>query len=172
MPQVIDELRRLANRYFERERPDHTLQPTALVNEVYLRLANHQVGPLADRVQFFAFAARLMRQILVDHARARRTEKRGGALAHITLDDAPFLAGQGGLDAEALLELDDALDRLGKLDPRQRSIVELRYFGGLTLAEIAQILDVSLPTIERGWRVARLFLARELGSEDESGHKT
>ncbi len=169
MPEVVDELRGLARRYFLRERSGHTLQPTALVNEVYLRLAGGQVGKLADRGQFFAFAARLMRQILVDHARGRRTSKRGGGLRKLSLDDVPFLSDRGGLDLETLLLVDNALDRLGALDPRQRSIVELRYFGGLTLPEIAEILGVSVPTIERSWRVARRWLAREIGPGAEPG---
>lgn len=162
MPEVTADLRRLAQHYFLREDPGHTLQPTALVNEVYLRLANGTVGTLQDRGQFFAFSARLMRQILVDHARARLTAKRGSNQVKVGLEEALGVPGDGRLDAETLLNLDQALDRLSRFDQRQKSIVELRYFVGLTLPEIAEILEVSLATVERGWRVARRWLAREL----------
>ncbi|MEM9598632.1 MAG: ECF-type sigma factor [Acidobacteriota bacterium] len=162
MPEVVDELRRLARGYFSRESPGHTLQPTALVNEVYLRLASGKVGELQDRGQFFAFAARLMREILVDHARARRAAKRGGGEPKAVLDSALGVPAQCGLDTDTLIGLDDALERLACLDPRQRTIVELRYFVGLTLPEIAEVLEVSLTTVERGWRVARRWLAREM----------
>lgn len=162
MPQVVDELRRLARRYLANERPGHTLQPTALVNEVYLRLVEGNGGGLDDRRQFFAFAARLMRQILVDHARTRRALKRGGGETPVDLSATPTLASPEPLDTETLLALDQALESLGRRDPRQRSIVELRNFAGLTMPEIAEVLGLSLPTVERGWAMARRWLAREM----------
>jgi len=161
-PEVVDELRRLAQGCFSREDPGHTLQPTALINEVYLRLNGSKVGELKDRGQFFAFAARLMREILVDHARARKAAKRGGGQALLELEVALEEPVAHGPSPDELLQLDRALDRLGRLDARQRSVVELRYFVGLTLEEIAEVLNVSLATIERSWRVARRWLAREL----------
>ena len=161
-PEVVDELRRLAQGCFVREDPGHTLQPTALINEVYLRLNGGKVGELKDRGQFFAFAARLMREILVDHARARKTAKRGGGQAPLGLELALEVPVAQGPSPEELLHLDHALNRLGRLDARQRSVVELRYFAGLTLEEIAQVLGISLATVEHNWRVARRWLAREL----------
>lgn len=121
------------------------------------------MGELRDRGQFFAFAARLMRQILVDHARARRAAKRGGDDAPLRLEAIEEISVQRRLDPDAMIALDQALGRLGALDPRQRAIVELRFFTGATLPEIAELLDVSLTTVERSWRVARRWLARELG---------
>ncbi len=161
-PEVVNELRRLAQGCFLREGPGHTLQPTALINEVYLRLQGGQVGELKNRGQFFAFAARLMREILVDHARARKAAKRGGGQALLELEVALGVPNAEGPSPDELLQLDRALDRLGRLDARQRSVVELRYFTGLTLEEIAQVLETSLATVERSWRVARHWLAREL----------
>ena len=162
MPIVFDELRGLARHYFEREAPERTLQPTALVNEVYLRLRQDSISKLENRSQFFACAARLMRQILIDAARARQTLKRGGQADTIVLDEAAILPRQGALDAASLLALDQALDRLDAFDPRSRQIVELRYFTGLSQREVAEVLEISLATVERGWHLARHWLAREM----------
>ncbi len=162
LPEVIEELWQLARHYFTQEAPGHVLQPTALVNEVYLRLLSNTVGKLQNRSQFFAFAARLMREILVDHARAHRTAKRGGDVAQAPLEAAYGVADQQEIDAVMLLAIHQALERLERIDPRQRQIAELRYFGGLTLQEIADVLDVSLATVERGWAAGRRWLAREI----------
>ena len=162
VPEVLDDLRHLARGYLAREDPDHTLQPTALVNEVYLRLRRGRAGRFEDRGQFFAFAARLMREILVDHARARRTAKRGGGCHRVDLEQALGVAVRSDLDPASLLTLCQHLDRLGDLDPEQQKIVEMRYFVGLTLPEIAAMLRVSLSSVERRWRVARRWLAREM----------
>lgn len=164
MPVVVDELRQLARRHLENEPSGHTLQPTALVNEVYLRLTAGRQGDLEDRTHFFAFASRLMRQILVDHARARRTAKRGGGAAKLPLDAAADVPGQQKVDLTTVLAVDAALKRLEALDPRQGRIVELRYFSGLTLAEISSALGISRATVERHWSVARRWLAREIRS--------
>ncbi len=162
MPMVFEELRRLAHHYFSNERPGHMLQPTALVNEVYLRLSRGAPEPFQNRSQFFAFAARLMRQILVDEARARLTAKRGGGAIRVGLDAAFALPIRGGLEPETLVAMDEALTRLGEIEPRQRRVVEMRYFAGLTLPESATVLGISLATAERDWRFARRWLAREI----------
>jgi RNA polymerase sigma factor (TIGR02999 family) len=163
MPLVFDELRHLARHYFSNERPDHMLQPTALVNEVYLRLSHGAPEAFRSRSQFFAFAARLMRQILVDEARARLTAKRGGGTIHVGLDAAFALpTRRGGLEPETLVAMDEALTRLGEIEARQRRVVEMRYFAGLTLPECATVLGISLATVERDWRFARRWLAREI----------
>lgn len=161
LPVVFEELRRIARRHLAGETPGHTLQPTALVNEVYLRLAGGQ-AKLQNRAHFFAFAARLMREILVDHARARKAVKRGGDAVRVDFELALGIAADEGLDLETILAIDTALERLEALDERQARIVELRYFSGLTLPEIAEVLGVSLATVERGWSVARRWLAREI----------
>jgi len=156
---VYEDLRRLAEAYFRRQDPGHTLQPTALVHEAWLRLAQ---GPaIADREHFLAVAATAMRQILVDHARRRGAAKRGGDASRITLDDAVSPAPAPALD---LLDLDAALTMLARLDPRKARVVELRFFAGLTLAEVAAVLHVSAVTIGTDWRMARAWLSRELGS--------
>ncbi len=162
MPVVVEELRRLADRYLAGESPGHTLQPTALVNEVYLRLACERVGKFENRSHFFAFAARLMREILVDHARARHTAKRGGGARRVDLAEALNLPDPRAPDRVTLIAVDDALKRLERIDPRQRLIVELRYFTGLTMKEIAAVLETSLATVERHWTVARRWLVREI----------
>jgi len=162
MPVVVEELRQLARHYLAREAPGHTLQPTALVNEVYLRLACGKVARFENRSQFFAFAARLMREILVDHARARQTAKRGGASSRVSLEEALNLPDRYAPDYVTLIAIDDALKRLERIDRRQRLIVELRYFTGLTLTEIAEVLEISLATVERRWSVARRWLVREI----------
>lgn len=167
IPLVIEELRHLAAHYLAREHGDHTLQPTALVNEVYLRLANGR-AEWENRGQFFAFAARLMREILVDHARARLAAKRGCGTAHVRLEEALHVLDREVPDLVMLIAVGEALNRLGRLDARQRQIVELRYFCGLTLKEIAVVLEVSLATVERGWSMARRWLVRELRGPDRS----
>ena len=161
-PLVFEDLRRLAHHYFRHERADHTLQPTAVVNEVYLRLVGQKIGTVTTRERFFVVAARLIRQILVDHARAHRSQKRGGGLPGMSLSAAAAAASRGR-DPARLLAVHEALDRLEQLDARQARVVALRYFAGLTLPEIATVLGVSLATVERAAAVAKRWLARELG---------
>lgn len=159
MPLVFSELHRIAEGYFRRERSSHTLQPTALVNEVYLRLIDRRRVQWHNRAHFFGFAAQLMRNILVDHARARQTAKRGGDAITVTLDEAFGPMHTPDLD---LIALDDCLNRLQGLDERQSRIVELRFFAGLTVEETAEVMDVSPTTVKREWRTAKLWLFREL----------
>jgi RNA polymerase sigma factor (TIGR02999 family) len=157
-PLVYDELHRLASRLFRGERPGHTLQPTALVNEAYARLVAVDVD-WRDRAHFYALAARMMRRLLVNHAAARETGKRGGGALRITLDESASV----GVDRDAeLLSLDRALSELGKLDPRRLEIVELHYFGGLTFAEMEQVTGLSTSTLERDLRLARAWLKDRL----------
>ena len=160
-PLVYGELRRIADRQLRGERSDHTLQPTALVNEAYVKLAGGAGMDYQDRVHFVAVAARAMRQILVDHARRRDAAKRGGGHANTTLDGKEIGFGAAGSDVE-LLALDAALDRLEKLDPRTRQVVEFRFFGGLTDGEIAEVLDVTTRTVQRDWVKGRAWLYKEL----------
>lgn len=164
MPVVYGELRRLAARHLANERTGHTLQTTALVHEAYLRLAGHPQVDWKNRAYFFGAVATVMRRILVDHARRRVRDKRGGGLAVVSLDEAPEptvpAAVGGGLDVQAL---DDALDRLAAIDARQARVVELRFFSGMTIEEIAEALDVSPGTVKRDWTVARAWLFAELG---------
>lgn len=160
MPLVFDELRQLARSYFRHEPEGHTLQPTALVNEVYMRLVEQRKVEWDNRSQFFAFAALLMRRILVDHAKARRTSKRGGDVRKLPLMDAMAI-GEEAPDLD-LLALDTALTDLAALDPRQARVVELRFFAGLTHEEIADMLAVSVTTVKRDWRVSRLWLYRRM----------
>lgn len=163
MPLVFDELRQIARSHFRRESAGHTLQPTALVNEVYLRLLGQRQVQWDNRSQFFSFAALLMRRILVDHAKGRKAAKRGGGIKNLPLEEALAVpAGKGSLDYVAL---DHALDELARYDPRQARIVELRYFVGLTQEEVAEVLDVSLTTIKRDWRMARLWLYQQMEKE-------
>lgn len=159
MPLVIDDLRRLAARCFKNEEAEHTLQPTALVNELYLRLAGYRSVSWKNRTQFFAFTAQVMRRILVDHARIRGAQKRGDGLRPIPLEKLPDIAAPLGLD---LLDLDEALTRLGALDPRAARVVELKVFVGLTTAEIAEVLEVTDRTVKRDWKAARVWLHREM----------
>ena len=159
IPLVYNHLHRLAARYMRDERHDHTLQATALVNEAYLRLVPQEGTGWQDRAHFFAVAARLMRQILVEHARARQAAKRGGAVEKLSLDEALELS---PARSRKLIELDHALESLGRLDPQQARVVELRFFGGLTVEETAEVLGISPRTVKRDWRVARLWLHREL----------
>ncbi|MCB9883665.1 MAG: sigma-70 family RNA polymerase sigma factor [Planctomycetes bacterium] len=159
-PLVYEELRHLAQRFLEGERRDHTLQPTALVHEAFLRLqqANPDASPWTSRSHFLHAAARAMRRILVDSARARRSGKRGGTQKKLSLDAVELLE-RGSID---LVVLDEALTSLQALDEQLSRIVELRFFGGLTIEETALALSVSTPTIERGWRIARLWLRRAI----------
>jgi RNA polymerase sigma-70 factor (ECF subfamily) len=158
MPLVYDELRRLAGARLRSEPTGHTLQPTALVHEAYARLVQADV-PFENRVHFFAVAARMMRRILVDHARKARSEKRGGGMAPVTLDE-QIAAADG--DQPDVLALDEALERLAALEPRKAQAVELHYFGGLTYQETASALDVSEATVDRDLRMARAWLATEM----------
>ena len=156
---VYDELRRLAHRYMSRESAGHTLQTTALVNEAYLRLADAKNMNWQDRAHFFAVSANVMRRILIDEARARRAERRGGDNLTIALDEA--LGVERGEDLD-LIALDLALDGLAKFNRRQSQVVELRYFGGLSVEETAEVLKVSADTVMRDWRFAKAWLKREL----------
>jgi RNA polymerase sigma factor (TIGR02999 family) len=171
MPLVYDELRRIAARYVSRERPGQTLQATALVNEAFVRLAAERPREFANRTHFLAIAALSMRQILVQRARARHAAKRGGAPQRVTLDDqnlADVRAGAGRPDGPAsidILALDQALSRLAVLDPEQARIIELRYFGGLTLEETAEAAGVSLATVKRQFAMARAWLKRALDAD-------
>jgi RNA polymerase sigma-70 factor (ECF subfamily) len=162
IPLIYDELRRLAARFLRREQPGQTLQPTALVHEVYLRLLQDSQLSWQNRAHFFGIAARSMRQILVERARARRTAKRGGGQIRVTLDPELMVAASEPLDLEAL---DDALTRLAVFDEDLARIVEIRFFGGLSIEEAAEALHVSPATVKRRWSLARAWLARELGSE-------
>ncbi|MEM8960757.1 MAG: sigma-70 family RNA polymerase sigma factor [Acidobacteriota bacterium] len=160
MALVFEELRTIASRSLNRESRAHTLQPTALVNEVYLKLVDRRSVDWQNRAQFFGFAAELMRRILVDHARARKTSKRGGDVRKISLDASSLdIADHRDLD---LVALDDALKALAELDERQSRVVEMRFFAGLKHEEIAQVLGVSPTTVKREWQTARLWLRRAL----------
>ena len=161
MPLVHRELRRIAQRCMAREAAGHTLQATALVNEAYLRLAAEKPREFGNRTHFLAIAALSMRQILVQRARARRAAKRGGAPDRITLNDGDFAASDRHADVD-VLALDEALTRLAALDPEQARIVELRYFGGLTVEETAAVVGVSPATVKRQWAMARAWLKRAL----------
>ena len=169
LPAVYDELRRLAQRAMRRERTGHTLQPTALVHEAYLRLVEQRRADWHNRAQFLGVAARLMRRILVDHARARHAAKRGAGATQVTLGgcDAPGVAIEES--APDVLALHEALERLAALDAAQARLVELRYFGGLTIEEAAAALGVSPATLKREWVVARAWLRRELGNPPNAG---
>jgi RNA polymerase sigma-70 factor (ECF subfamily) len=158
VPIVHAELRRLAHHYMRGERDDHTLQTTALVNEVYLRLAGIDALRGADRARFFAMAGTLMRRVLVDYARQRGREKRGGGISVTSLDE-NAIAPQPGIDVVAL---DDALERLAAVDPQQSRVVELRYFAGLSVKETAEALGISPATVKRDWATAKLWLYHEL----------
>ncbi len=166
---VYDELRRLAAAALRHERPDHTLQPTALVHEAYLRLAEEPSARWQNRGHFLAVAARAMRRILVDHARRHKAAKRGAGVIRITLDDdMERVAAALPADGVDLVALDDALSRLGGLDPRQARIVELRFFGGLSVEETASIVGASARTVKRDWQLARAWLKREMAKQSES----
>ena len=159
LPVVYEELRRVAAHYLRGERVGHTLQATALVNEAYLRLIDVQKVQWQNRAHFFAMAARLMRRILVDAARARAYQKRGGGAPIVALEEALVVSSEPGRD---LVALDEALTALAALDPRQSQVVEMRFFGGLSLDETAEALHVSRDTVKRDWKMAKLWLLREL----------
>ena len=159
IPIVYDELRRQAARYLRRERPGHTLQTTALINEAYLRLIDQRAMRWQNRAQFFGIAAQLMRRILVDHARARHRAKRGGSDIRVSLTDATSVTKEPDLD---LVELDEALNKLAEIDPQQSKIVELRFFSGLSVQETAAALNISPATVKRDWSVAKAWLHREI----------
>lgn len=161
MPLVYGELRRLASSYLRRERPDHTLQSAALVNEAYLRLVDQNQTQWQNKAHFFGIAAQMMRRILADHARGHNAVKRGAGLPTLELNDAIAQAQERKID---LLGLEEALQKLEKLDPQQGKIVELRFFGGLSIEDTANVLGVSPATVKRHWSVARAFLFRELGA--------
>jgi RNA polymerase sigma-70 factor, ECF subfamily len=159
LPLMHDELHRLAAHYMKRERIGHTLQATALVNEAYLRLIDVQKVQWQNRAHFFAMAARLMRRILVDAARSRGYQKRGGGVTMVSLEEALVVSSEPGED---LVALDDALTALAAVDPRKSQVVEMRFFGGLSLEETAEALHVSRDTVKRDWKMAKLWLLREL----------
>ncbi|MEM7582271.1 MAG: sigma-70 family RNA polymerase sigma factor [Acidobacteriota bacterium] len=164
VPLVVGDLRKMARAQLARETPGHTLQPTGLVNELYLKLIGKRSVQWQSRTQFFATMSQLMRRILVDHARRRAALKKGGDAVRVTFDRALDVPGGGPGDAGIdIVALDEALERLAEMDPRQARVVELRYFGGLTLQEAATSLDVSTMTVKREWRTARLWLLHELG---------
>ena len=159
MPLVYDELHRLAHRYMKRERPGQTLQTTALVNEAYLRLADSNEIEWQNRAHFFAIAAQIMRHLLVDRARSRRYAKRGGGAHPVTLDETAVISPERDLQ---LLELDEALNKLAAIDARKSRLVELRYFGGLSVEEAAEVLGISGITVKREWSKTKAWLYREL----------
>lgn len=161
MPVVYDELRRLAQNYLRRERTGHTLQTTALVHEAYLRLVDQKSVNWQNRAQFFGIAAQMMRRILINHAKDRNAKKRQGYATRVSLDDAVSFFENRELD---LMALDEALDELGALDPQQTQIVELRFFGGLTIEEVSEVLGISTATTKREWDSAKLWLRRQLSS--------
>jgi RNA polymerase sigma factor (TIGR02999 family) len=159
IPLVYEELRRRAGRYLRQERAGHTLQPTALVNEAYLKLVNQKRATWKNRGQFFAVASQMMRRLLVDHARRHLADKRGGGVTLVPLEEAEAALAAPEVD---VIALDRALEKLAALDPTQAKVVELRYFGGLTLEESAEVLGTSRATVVRAFRVARAWLEREL----------
>jgi RNA polymerase sigma-70 factor (ECF subfamily) len=159
MPLVYGELRRLAHHYLRSERSDHTLQSTALVHEAYARLVGQNIPEWQNRAHFFGVAAQLMRQILVDYARQHRAEKRGGELCKLALDDVEVQARPADVDVVAL---DDALQHLARIDPQQSRVVELRFFGGLSIEDTSEVLGVSPSTVKRDWNTARVWLYREM----------
>jgi len=165
-PLVYEELHRVAHRYMADERAGHTLQTTALVNEVYLRLVDVRGVSWQNRAHFFAICARTMRRILTDFARSRQYQKRGGEAVSVTLDDALGVSSQPAVDFVAL---DDAMKGLGKLEPRKSQVVELRFFGGLSVEETAEVLKISPDTVMRDWKFVRAWLARELSGEKPDG---
>jgi RNA polymerase sigma factor (TIGR02999 family) len=164
-PIVYDELHRLAGRYMKRERPGHSLQTTALVNEAYMRLVDYKRMEWQNRAHFFAVSAQLIRRILVEHAR-RHNLKRGGSVQHVSLEEAAVVGGSRSAD---LVALDDAMKRLAQLDARKEQVVEMRFFGGLSVEETAEVLKVSAVTVMRDWSTAKAWLYRELGGSASDG---
>lgn len=169
VPVVYDELHQLAQRYMSREQSGLTLQTTALVNELYLRLVDIQQTGWKDRAHFFAVCAQVMRHILIDFARSRRSLKRGGLAVHVSLDDNPAVSREPRGD---LLALDDALNRLAAFDARKSRVVELRFFGGLSVEDTAEVLKVSPETVMRDWKLAKVWLLRELSRDDRDAART
>lgn len=167
-PIVYAQLHRLARRYMKRERPDHSLQTTALIHEAYIRLVDYRRMQWQDRAHFFAVSAQVMRRILVDHAR-RHNLKRGRGVQHVGLDEAALFAPEVPID---LVALDHALHALGELAPRKAKVVELRFFGGLSVEEAAAVLDVAPITIRRDWSTAKVWLYRELTGDRSDGSGT
>jgi len=159
VPLVYDELKRIAQRYLRNERPGHTLQSTALVHEAYVRMTNQELPQWQNRAHFFAVAAQLMRQILVDHARAHRADKRGGGACKLSLEEAEQNPKTVDVDVVAL---DEALKTLSAMDPQQGKVVELKFFGGLSIEDTAEVLGISSSTVKRDWITARAWLYREL----------
>lgn len=159
LPLIYEELRNLADRLLKKERQDHTLQPTALVNEVFLKLFGRQDITLANRAHFFALAARTMRQVLVDSARRHKAAKRGGGRHVLSIEEVSTIFEQQEVD---VVELDEAMKRLSEVDERQCQVVELRFFGGLTIDETAVVLEISPATVKREWTMAKAWLHREL----------
>jgi RNA polymerase sigma factor (TIGR02999 family) len=164
-PVVYAELRRLAHRYMRRERPDHSLQTTALVNEAYIRLVDYKRMRWQNRAHFFAASAQLMRRILIEHAR-RHNLKRGRGIKHVSFDDVAIVGSDPGVN---LVALDDALKALARVDPRKVQVVEMRFFGGLSVEETATVLKVSPITVRRDWSSAKIWLYRELTGETDDG---
>ncbi len=160
LPLIYDELRRLAGNYLRRERSDHTLQPTALVHEAYLKLIDQTQVKWQNRAHFFGIAANIMRRILVDYARQHRADKRGGAAEKLPLEEEILIVSEG--KSAELLALDEALENLAKIDSQKSKIVELRYFGGLSVEETAEVLGVSEITVKRHWRMAKAWLACQI----------
>src|SRR5450631_700521 len=167
-PIVYDELHRLARRYMKRERPGHSLQTAALVNEAYMRLVDYERMQWQDRAHFFAVSAQLMRRILVEHAR-RHNLKRGGGMQHVSLEEAAVVGGDQDVD---LMALDDAMNGLARIDPRKVQVVEMRFFGGLSIEETAEVLKVSPITVMRDWSTAKAWLYRELAGGTTDGFQS
>jgi len=157
IPLVYQELRRLAAHFMKKERPDHSLQPTELVHEAYLRLVGRELPEWQDRAHFFAVAAQVMRNLLVDHARARRRGKRGGGAIRVSDVPEPGIEG-----SDELIAIGEALERLAKIDPRQSRIVDLRYFGGMSIEEIATVMEISERSVSRDWQMAKAWLRAEV----------
>jgi RNA polymerase sigma factor (TIGR02999 family) len=166
MPLVYGELKRLAGSYLRRERPDHTLESAALVNEAYLRLVDQTHVQWQNKAHFFGIAAQMMRRILVDHARSHKASKRGAGMPALALDEAVAQVQSQSID---LLGLDEALEKLEKVDPQQSKIVELRFFGGLSIEDAANVLGISPATVKRDWAAARAWLYREVGGARRDG---
>jgi RNA polymerase sigma factor (TIGR02999 family) len=166
IPIIYDELRSLAAHYLRRERADHTLQPTALVHEAYFRLVDQKEVHWQSRAHFFGVAAQMMRRVLIDHAKSHRRAKRGGGLLKLDLDQA---AGLSEEQAGEVIALDDALEELARIDPRKGKTIELRYFGGLSVEETAEVLGVSPNTVMRDWAMAKAWLYNEIKGEDDNG---
>ncbi len=165
-PLVYDELRRIAHRYMQQERGGHTLQTTALVHEAYVRLVGGQKIEWQNRAHFYGVVAQVMRHVLIDHARRLQRTKHGGDAQRISLEDVAVMP---HARADELLALDEALDELARLDPRKARVVELRYFGGLSIEETADVLDISAMTVRRDWRAAKAWLYTQVGSRKAEG---